>query len=354
MMKPAVLGTIILILALIVIGFISIYGYGVAEEKSRTVVQVPPTNRDTFSDVFVLLDGTGTMSKSAFRDAKAIVKGRIIEPLGVNDIASCYMLAGRFDDDQSIVFGKTHEEQPPALNDLDAREILSLYKAGGDPGQPKPCSENGCKLIEDLKSKQQKVEAVRTQWFGQVDELTRPEIDGSDYVGALEGIKRQLGGSGTDDSPKQGKVRDTWLFIVGDLIHESKKAHPDYSDNAAFKQVDHIVLIYPFNSDRNWEPVEKFWGNYFGDIKTERRTFAQALRDGYLIKPNPTLDLKLHRPQPFSDNFRPYLVADLIVLLITALYFVASFISQKLSARRPTLQKTRNVQAAPDIPEAGD
>jgi hypothetical protein len=335
---------IVIILAFLMMGCIFTYGSGYAERESRPVVKIPSANRDKFSEVFILLDATGTMKDFEVADAKEIVKRRIIDSLGVNDKVSCYSVSGLIDGGESIVFGKAHEEQPPQLDDEDAREILKLYATGDTSARSKGCGEDECKKkIEGLQPMRQATEAVRAQWSKKVDEMPRPRVDGSDYIAALEAIKRQLGNSKGGHSSRPDDVRETWLFIVGDLINESSRERPNYKDNAAFKNVKHVVLIYPFNSGRDLQPVEKFWADYFGDIKTEKYTFAEAQREAHLIKPNPTSNLEVSRPPSYSDLIRPYLVADAVVLGFALLYFLACAVSQKLSSRQYTI--TANVQA---------
>ena len=299
---------------LILIGMVTMFGLGYAEERSRHSVKVDPTNRHKFSDVFVLLDGTRSMEDTAFSDAKEIVKDHIIPSVGINDRITCYALSGRFNHNVSSVFGKTHQEQPPQLNEFEAEEIVELYQPGRDLRQPTVRDDDTVSFFEKLTSKQQEVKAKHQQWQSKVDLLQRPTIPGSDYGGALEGIRRQL-------SDKNNRQRETWLFIVGDLKNEETKSHPVYEGDPVFENV-RIVLVYPFDSVDDWNSIKKFWKSYFGEIEFEERPFGVALREKSLIAPNATVGLEIQRGEKFWTVMRPFIIADGVILLVSVVLFV--------------------------------
>jgi hypothetical protein len=335
---------LVIVLLIFFVGlFLALYGVSFAQQNSLISVEVPSGNRDKFSDVIVLLDGTRSMSEGAFADAKEIVKRRIIKAIGTGDVVTCYTIGQNFSD-RNNVFGKTHEEQPPQLAEAAAQKVLGLYEPGDVPGSQKVCGADRCDIIEELKPNESKVQEVQNRWAGQVDALARPEIDGSDYVGALEGIKRQL----ANIRPGQTD-RDVWVFIVGDLINASTHPHPKETDGEAFKNVNHIVLIYPFNSNRDWERTRDFWKRYFGDVKFEEYTFATALREEYVIKPNPTFGLKKHPSGDFWQSLRPFLYADAALLFILILLIAVSFMLQRRSARRAAALAASAVAVSSDM-----
>ena len=279
---------------LILIVMVTMFGVGYAEERSQNSVKVDPTNRNKFSDVFVLLDGTHSMKEPAFSRAKEIVKDHIIPSIGINDRITCYALSGHFDDDVSNVFGKTYLEQPPQLKEFKAQEIVNLYKPERDLLKPTVVNDRAVHNFDELTPMQQEVKDKQKQWQDKVDSLQRPAIPGSDYGGALEGIRRQL-------SDKNRGQRETWLFIVGDLKNETTKSHTVYKD-PVFENV-RIVLVYPFDSDGDWDSIKKFWKSYFVNIeKFEERPFGVALREKFLIAPNPTVGLEIQPRREILDS----------------------------------------------------
>ncbi|MFL6213402.1 MAG: hypothetical protein ACJ74J_05845 [Blastocatellia bacterium] len=321
-MQDRLRNVIILVTAFLLLACITKYGYEDAQQKSRPYVLVPSTNRSKFCDVIVLLDLTRTMNRWDVNKAKEIVEKQIVKAQGVNDRLACYTLSGRFDDVQSCVFG-AYEEQPPQLQDSDAQKLLSLYRTGGgkvyieDADQ----AEETGQIITGLKAKQQKAEAVQGQWLSKINLLQRPAIDGSDYLGALEGIKRRWKNAGPESSPNPSSAREKWLFIVGDLIDESPANRPKELDNTALKSVNHIVLVYPFDSSRDESKIESFWRKYFGDIKFAQYTFAKAISEEFLTAPNPALGLEIGHPPSFWECFRPYVIADAVIIFLLLVYF---------------------------------
>jgi hypothetical protein len=325
---------IICVAGLIAIVMVTIIGFGYAEERARNFVKVDPTNRHKFSDVFVLLDGTGSMKEPAFRNAKEIVKDHIIPSIGINDRITCYALGHHFNDDSSNVFGKTHHEQPPELTEFEAQEVVKLYQPERDLRKPAVSSDDAVTIFEKLPSKQQEVEDKHKQWKSKVDLLQRPAIPGSDYRGALEGIRRQLSEKSTG--------RDTWLFIVGDLKNESTNSRPVYEGDAAFKNVN-TVLVYPFDSDSDWDSIKKFWKSYFGEKEFTEKPSSVALRENLLIDPNPTTGLETHRGDRSWTAMRPFLIADGLMLVLFVVLFVMA------GTRSSKVQPVENPDAGTNV-----
>lgn len=300
--------------ALIAIGMVSMFGCGYTEEHSRSSVQAPAENRRKFSDVFVLLDRSPSMRDWALTDAKQIVRDQIIPSIGVNDRIVGYTLGAQYNDNENVLFGKTNHDQPGKLADAEARQALSLYTQEAQPARPREFSDEELSFFAELRSTRQGVEAKQKEWQAQLDSLKPAGIPGSNYHGALDGIKQQL--------KKNTQQRDTWLFIVGDLINASTTLHPDPEDVKAFKDVK-IVLVYPFESQRDWEAIKQFWKGYFGD-NFEERTFGTALREQFLLPPNPTFGVEIKTGEKALTLMRPFLIADVVIILICmGLFFFA-------------------------------
>jgi hypothetical protein len=255
------------------------------------------------------------MSEADVLSAKEIVSDGILSKLGVNDTASCYALDGKFKDSSSIVFGFSND-QPPGLPNETAQKILDLVKAKKSL-QPAVCDKATVRLIEQVKAQEAKADSKRESWQNKIQSLQRPDIDGSNYVKALEGITRSIANHKTQSG------RDTWLVIVGDLKNESPANQPVHAD-AAMRTFNHIVLIYPFNSsDPKWEVTEKFWQDYFGDIPYEKHTFAEVRRDNSLIAPNPASGFETYEGEGYWRVFLPYLVP--VVVVASVVIFLAWF-----------------------------
>jgi hypothetical protein len=287
-MHKSVKRAILLLIVVIAVGTTLLYGYTEAERRSHCSLTVSTNNRTTFSDVYVLIDHTESMSDADVLSAKEIVNDRILSKLGVNDTVSCYELGGKFEDSTSTVFGAPNE-QPPSLAGDTPQKILDLVKAKGSPRQPAACDNATTHLIEQVKVEEADANSKRESWQNKVKSLQRPAIDGSDYVAALDGIVRLMA------NYEKQPGRDTWLVIVGDLKNESPTKRSVHGDDAAFKNFNHILLVYPFNAnDAKWAATEKFWEDYFGDIRYERHSFAEALRSNFLIAPNPASGFETH------------------------------------------------------------
>lgn len=295
-----------LLIFVIVVGSTLLYGYKEAERRSRSSFMVSTSNRTKFSDVYVLIDHTESMSEADVLSAKEIVNNRILSRLGINDTASCYALDGRFKDSTSTVFGVSNQ-QPPGLPSEEAQKILNLVKAKESLRRPTVCDKATYHLIEQVKAQETNANAKRDDWQNKVTSLQRPAVDGSDYLAALDGINRSM------VNYKKQSGRDTWLIIVGDLKNESHTKHPDHADSA----FDHILLVYPFNSnDPKWSATEKFWDDYFAGTRYEKYTFAKALHDNSLIAPNPASGFETYEGEGFWHVFWPFLIPVLIVITI--------------------------------------
>jgi len=300
---------LLLLVLVLVVGMTVLLGYSQAKTRSQPKFKILTENRARFSDVFVLIDGTTSMSESDFKNAKDIVNERILSSLGVNDTASGFALDGAFQDSKSTVFG-VYGQQPPKLEGEDPKKILELVKRKGDLREPQTCSEDVFNLLQNVKTKQPGANAKREEWQTRITNLPRPAIDGSDYVKALNGIVKQMNHNKSDSS------RDAWLFVVGDLKNEPRPAHPITADPAL--NDFHVWLIYPYNSnDPSWSATEQFWKDYLAEIKhVEKRTFANALRGEFLIKPNPTSGVETIPGEDFWRVFRVYLIVAGIVCMM--------------------------------------
>lgn len=315
-MHPKVKLALLLVLLLLAVGMILLFGYSQAKNRSQPKFKLVTENRTKFSDVFVLIDTTKSMNDSDIENAKKIVNERILSSLGVNDKASCFMLDGAFQDSKSTVFGVANQ-QPPKLDGGDPEKILELVKGKGDLREPQICNDDAFNLLQNVKAKQPGANAQQQQWQSKITNLSRPAIDGSNYVAALGGIGRQM------DHHKKDPSRDVWLFIVGDLKNEPRSA-PSIPADSAFNDFNHIWLIYPYNSnDPSWPATEKFWDDYLAKIKhVEKRTFANALNQEFLIKPNPTFGLETIPGEDFWRVYRPYLIAAGIVMGLVGIYLL--------------------------------
>jgi hypothetical protein len=304
---------LLVLIAVILVGMTLIVGFTRVEKRSRNEFSVDTKTRSKFSDVYVLIDATESMSDADVLSAKEIVSKRILSSLGMNDTAYCFALGGSFHDSESTVFGISND-QPPNLADNDAQKILDLVKAEGDLRQRQVYDEDTFKLIEQVKALQPEANAKRDDWQKKVEALERPTTDGSDYVAALEGINRSM-------TYKKQPGRDNWLIVVGDLKNESRTHPPAQADGTAFKNFNHILLVYPFNSnDPKWPATEKFWGTYFGDIKHEKHTFVKA-RNEFLIGPNPTSGFETKRGEDSILVFLPFGIGALIICLTAVFLF---------------------------------
>jgi hypothetical protein len=326
-MHPKVKLALLLVLLLLVVGMILLFGYSQAKNRSQPKFRIATENRTKFSDVFVLIDTTESMNESDVENAKKIVNERILSSLGVNDKASGFMLDGAFQDSKSIVFGVA-DQQPPKLDGGDPEKILELVKGKGDLREPQICNEDAFNLLQNVKAKQPGANAQQQQWQSKITTLSRPAVEGSNYVKALEGIVKLM------DHKKSDPDRDVRLFVVGDLKNQPKPVHLIPADPAAFNHVN-VWLIYPYNSnDQSWPTTEEFWNNYFAQIKhVEKRTFANALNQEFLIKPNPTSGVETIPGEDSWHVFRPYLIAAGIVYVM-GMVGIYLLIRRR---RRPTL-----------------
>jgi hypothetical protein len=242
-------------------------------------------------------------------NAKEIVNERILSSLGVNDTASCFALDGAPQDSRSTVFGSAN--RPPKLDGPDPQKMLKLVKGKGDLREPQVSDEDSFKVLQEVQTKQPGADAQRGEWQNKVTSLSRPAIDGSNYVAALEGIVRQM------DHHKRDASRDVWLFIVGDLKNEPRPDHIIHADPDAFDDFKEIWLVYPYNSnDPSWPATERFWEDYLAGIRHEKLTFASALGQEFLLKPNPASGLETIPGENFWRVFMPYLIAASVVCVL--------------------------------------
>lgn len=334
---------LLMILIPLLVG-VNLFGYQKADEQTRPRLTIHNDVRDKFAHVIVCLDPTRSISDAKFRDAKEIVKRRIIDMAGIGDRVVCYRIGPRFGT-ESYVFGKLFEDQPSQLLQEQAQTLLDIIRKSR-AGNLKPDDTGAIRSSLDLIAKfQPGVEGIHKVWKEQVDELQRPTALGSDYLGALAGIKAEY-----EDNPTN-RTEEKWLFIVGDLINDTSRVanvqrlvdpraenrqqrrnntgrvatvQPVVADKQAFADV-HIVLIYPFDSAVDETKIKTFWKNYFGENTFKFFSFAAVLREEFVLKPNPTTGLVNAQVGTFGESFRKYLFIDLGILFVFLMIAVVVF-----------------------------
>jgi hypothetical protein len=144
-------------------------------------------------------------------------------------------------------------------------------------------------LARDLIPLWPSVERVHLSWSERLQSLQRPKRDGTWIVALLQGVQAEFS---TPPRPHE----ERWVFIVSDLLEEPPAGVRGASTGGYTGALNetHVVLVYPHDSDRDWERIIQYWKSspYFQGSDITVLPFSEALDDPFLLAPNPVAGLQ--------------------------------------------------------------
>ena len=287
----------IVVVVLVVLGAVAWTGLNFlrAYGASHPDVVIPNENRQRFVHACVLIDPSGSVKAENLEAAKQIVANGIIPACGLEDTLVVYTVGPGFTIANTI-FGRTQDEQPFLPSAGDREHVFSVVNRNRESSQHGVVDEDMYDLLRYLEPHWQRLETVRAQWRERLAQVQRPRVDGSEICAALKSIEQ-------DFRSQQDRDADKVLFVFSDFLQDARNVQscePVAGDG--FDDV-RVVLVYPYDSDQNWQKVQSDWSTFFGDQEPEMLPLSDAQRRRLLLKPNPLSGLERIQPESFWDAF---------------------------------------------------
>jgi hypothetical protein len=254
------------------------------------------------------------MRNESVAAGKEIIDKRIIPSIGPGDRLICLNLGPRYGL-SSTVFGGTFEDQPPRIPESRRAQVLETLARARDRQNDTTATDELRGLAEELMPLWPAVDKVRKSWSERLTHLQRPKADGTAIRALIDGVQAEF-------ETAAGPGEERWLIIVSDLIDEepATAAHsPVRPINRSVLGEMHVVLVYPHDSERDWNRIKSYWRDqYFqgGDVSVV--PFSRALDDPYLIPPNPFSGLQTADLRSAWDFIRPLLLPEMAAVLAIA------------------------------------
>jgi hypothetical protein len=301
----------------------SVYGY----YRANAGLDIPPENRTRFVEVLVAVDGTRSMSDANFAAAKEIVARRLVPFIGIGDRLTCFSIGPRYGI-SNVVFGATFEEQPPQLPEVVSRRVVnSLSHLRSNPNNVTSAQgfRQALPLIQPLFKD---VPTIHAFWNDKLAKMSRPRYDGTAIRALLEGIEAEFETGSKDQT-------DRWIVIVGDLVEEPPRGSrlAESAANADALQGVNVVLIYPHESERDYERIKASWKTYFGDIDVKVYPFSKIRTQQFILPPNPFFGLETYRVKTAWDYIRPCIGPELIGFGLFCGPLICAFLLKKRADR---------------------
>ena len=292
--------------------------------RAHPNIDVPAENRTRFVNAIAAVDGTRSMSDANFAAAKEIVARRIVPSIGIGDRLTCLAIGPHYGI-SNVVFGATFEEQPPQLSSQTARRIAdALSRLRSHPKEASASEEfrEAFPLVQPLF---QQLPAAQSYWDNKLSNMKRPPEDGTAIRALIEGVQA---GFDTD----AGTPAERWIFLITDLLEQppvGARAAARSANADALRGVK-VVLIYPFESQHDYDSITNAWRAYFGDIEVKIYPFSKVRTQAYVLPPNPLSGFASYHIYTAWDYIRPLLGPELVAFSLLGIFLL----SMKLVAAR--------------------
>jgi len=295
--------------------------------RAHQPLAIPSENRKTFVHAIVASDSTRSMKNESVAAGKEIIEKRVIPSIGTGDRLVCLAIGPRYGL-LNTAFGGAFEDQPPQLSEGRRSQSLEILARARERQDDTMANDELHDLARELMPLWPAVDKVRRSWSERLSHLQRPKADGTAIRALLEGVQAEF------ETPARAK-EERWLIIVSDLVEEppgsAAHLHLQPVNRAVFGQM-RVVLVYPHDSERDWDAIKKYWREqYFENADVTITPFSTALADPYLIPPNPFSGLQSVDLRTTWDFIRPLLLPEITLLLGLA---IAGWLWHLFGARR--------------------
>ena len=315
----------IAVLAVILVaGIDGMYGY----YRAHPTIDVLAENRTHFVNAIAAVDGTRSMSDANFAAAKEIVARRIVPSIGIGDRLTCFSIGPHYGI-SNMVFGATFEEQPPQLSSQTARRITDALSRVRSNPKDASASQEFREVYPLVQPLFQQVPAAQSNWDDKLANMKRPPKDGTAIRALIQGIQA---GFGTDSAGPA----ERWVFVITDLLEQPPAgAHPaaHSADADALRDVK-VVLIYPYESQHDYDRITNAWRAYFGDVDVKIYPFSKVRTQAYVLPPNPLSGFAHYQIHTAWDYIRPLMGPELVAfgllgMLLVSMKVVAMRVAQQ-------------------------
>jgi len=241
--------------------------------RARAAQQLGPEVAKVYERrVVILIDPTRSMRENRLPEALEIIRDNVLPWLGPGDEVFCFYVGPDFSDSRNRVW---RAQLPPV-----PENAPSVLRA-----RPRNAQESRRRqdLIGELTRLWEDSDTLKQEWTAKLTGVRPPREPHTDYLSALDYVAKLIQGS---------VVENTVLIIVGDLIQEPPPTPAAVQSSGTpngFEGVG-VRLVYPHDSDRDWDAVLGFWHQYFvdrGAAESVTRTFGEFPSRRPLIARNP-------------------------------------------------------------------
>jgi len=262
--------------AVILIGFIVWTAVNLlkADLNAHPNVTFTAPERDKYSDVYVVIDRTGSILEADFNLQKEVIAERIVPSLGLGDSWTVYRIDAIFTNENVICDSNRSESKS-----LDMPRGLADPKMIPVGGPIHGATDREIQLINSLYLLWDNLDHARDSCKAVVTNLQRPPKAPArtEICSVLDHLQRMIQGRENPDA------REAWLFIFSDF---GQNANGRYSCGGYDFRGVHVLLMYPENPESKANLLQA--KGYFHNAKVQDLPLLAATRTSQL------------RPGPFS------------------------------------------------------